>query len=779
MSIDSEALAIYQAALALEDDASRVAFIARQCGDNAQLRERVERMAARDNTGVDLLPEETLSAARAEFTAIPQRLGPYRVTGEIARGGMGMVVRAEREDGVYEQTVAIKLIRGDIASPRAKARFDMERRILARLVHPAIVRILDGGDAAGTPWLAMDLVDGLPVTEQLHEAGLSGDAVLAIFLDICDAVAFAHSKLVVHADIKPSNVLLTARHEVRVVDFGISRLIVELDVHEAGTTYPLTRTYAAPERAMGGAPTIASDVYSLGILLREIWLANGPAPLPRELAAIIAKATQMDPQARYVDVTSLASDIRRFRNHVPVSAIADPGWAYRARCFLRRHRVGVAITGAFMAILLAAAVVSTAQYLRAERERAAADQRFADVRGTAHYLLYGLMPRLEATPDSLAFRIEVAGVAQHYLDRLASAPQASDDVRLEAAEGLTTLAEMQGGWNHPNIGQTELGLANLQKAGVLAASLPPGPRAALLARIHIDAMWVTLLERTDLAGARHAAALATADIKSNPHLSPVLAAQYWSAMADLASSQNQYDVEQSDAQTGLALIARETSRDAVLARGRLLREIADAIGYAHPASGVGHTPAPAGIYDYGRQAVDVYAGGVKQWPNDIFMVSRLATAWSYLGQDQLAYDDPAALASLRNALDDMRKVRDFEPDDATSSRQWHTSTALYAGALAQVHRADEGIAMLQGLLAGDEQHLRQKPADAFVARFIAVEQSNLGEMLGAAHRTSEACAALAAARMDFDGLAARHLLLPRDAASLAELRDVTKQFCGG
>jgi serine/threonine-protein kinase len=443
VSIDSEALAIYQAALALDSDEARAAFIDAQCGDNAVLRARVERMVAYDGTGVELLPEETLSHARADFTAIPERLGPYRVTGEIARGGMGMVVRAEREDGVYDQTVAIKLIRGDIASAKARMRFDMERRILARLVHPAIVRILDGGDADGTPWLAMDLVDGLPVTEQLHEAGLSGDAVLGIFLAICDAVAFAHSKLVVHADIKPSNVLLTAEHEVRVVDFGISRLIVELDVHETGTTYPLTRTYAAPERTQGGAPTIASDVYSLGILLREMWHANAAdAPMPRELAAIVARATALDPQARYVDVTSLASDIRRFRAHVPVSAIADPGGAYRARLFLRRHRVGVTITGAIMAILMAAAAFSTAQYLRAEHERTAADQRFADVRGTAHYLLYGLMPRLEATRDSIPFRVEVASVAQHYLDRLAGAPQASDDLRLEAAEGLTTLAEM-------------------------------------------------------------------------------------------------------------------------------------------------------------------------------------------------------------------------------------------------------------------------------------------------------------------------------------------------
>jgi len=778
VSIDAEALDIYQAALALEDDEERNTFVAARCNGNAALRARIERMAACDDTGVRLLATETLTAARVEFTAIPQRLGPYRVTGEIARGGMGMVVKAEREDGVYEQTVAIKLIRGDLASADSRARFDLERRILARLVHPAIVRILDGGDADGSPWLAMDLVDGRPVTEQLQEAGLASDAVLAIFLDICDAVAFAHSKLVVHADIKPSNVLLTAKHEVRIVDFGIARLIVELDGHETGSVYPLTRTYAAPERSGGGAPTIASDVYSLGVLLREMLHANADRPLPRDLAAIMAKATNADPQARYVDVTSLASDVRRFRNHVPVGAVADPGWIYRTGCFLRRHRVAVAVTGAFMAILAAATVFSTAQYLRAERERAAADQRFADVRGTARYLLYGLMPRLENTPDSLVFRVEVAGVAQHYLDRLAGASQASDDLRLEAADGLTTLAEMQGGWEHPNLGQTEAGLANLRKAEALAASLPPAARAPLEARIHIDEMFLTLMKRTDLAGARRFAGLATADLRSDPHVPPVLAAQYWNAMGELAAWQKQSDVEQHDAKTGLAAIAQETSRDAILVRGRLLGEIGNTIAKAHPPSDDASTPAPAGLYDYGRQYIAVYASAVKQWPNDIFMLARLGSAWAYLGQYQLTYGDPATLVSLRRAFEDLQKVKDFEPHDATTLRQWHLTAVDYAYALARFRHADASVAVLRQLIADDDRRLRQNPADADIARFAAVEQEALAEMLGNAHRMRAACVALATSRADFAALATKGLLLPRDRFHLDNLQQLAKSFCG-
>jgi len=778
MSIDSEALDIYQAALALEDDAQRETFIAGRCNGNAALRARVERMVARDATGMKLLPTETLTAARAEFTAIPERLGPYKVTGEIARGGIGTVVRAEREDGVYDQTVAIKLIRGDIASPQARGRFDLERRILARLVHPAIVRILDGGDAAGTPWLAMDLVEGAPVTEQLRGAGLTIDAVLAIFIEICDAVAFAHSKLVVHADIKPSNVLLTPAHEVRVVDFGIARLIVELDVHETGAAYPLTKGYAAPERIEGGAPTIASDVYSLGILLREMLLANGGgAALPAELVAIVAKASHGDPQARYVDVTSLASDVRRFRHHVPVSAVTDPGWIYRTRCFLRRHRVGVTVTGAFMAILAAATVFSTAQYLRAEHERAAADQRFADVRGTARYLLYGLLPRLEKIPDSVPFRVEVVGVAQHYLDRLAGAPQASDDLRLEAAEGLTTLAETQGSWIHSNIGQTELGLANLQKAEALATSLPPAARATLLARIHVNEIWMTLMQRSDLAAAQHFADLAAADIKGNPRVSPALAAQYWSAVAELAAWQTHYDVEQRDARAGLAVISHDNSRDATLSRARLLRQIADAIGGAHPDPGAGPARPPAGLYEYDRQSVDVYAEAVKRWPDDVFMLARLGSAWAYFGQAQLYYGDPTAIASLRAAFADTQKVKNLEPHDISTARQYHMAAAVYAEALVGAHRANEGIALMRNLIVEDEQYMHRNPADNDVTRFAATEQGALGEMLAAAHRTKEGCSALAAAQADFAGLAARHLLLPRDEANESEIRGLAQRFC--
>ena len=164
MSIESVALRVVEEALAFDDGPARSDFVARACAGQAELLARVTQLLAHEDTGFRLTPTESFVHPIGVIEAIPDRIGPYKVTAEIARGGMGAVVRAERDDGVFDQQVAIKLIRGDLASERAKARFAEERRILARLRHPGIVRILDGGDAEGRPWLAMDYVEGLPVT---------------------------------------------------------------------------------------------------------------------------------------------------------------------------------------------------------------------------------------------------------------------------------------------------------------------------------------------------------------------------------------------------------------------------------------------------------------------------------------------------------------------------------------------------------------------------------------------------------------------------------------
>src|SRR5690606_27654084 len=197
--------------------------------------------------------------------------GPYRLVERIGYGGMGVVYRAERDDGHFAQTVAIKLVRTGVVTPDLLQRFRAERQILARLQHDGIARLLDGGvTREGVPYLAMEHVSGLPITAHCDTAGLSIEERLRLFLRVCSAVHFAHQNLVVHRDLKPSNILVTADGSVKLLDFGIAKLLdAGTDVAGAvtGTMLPvLTPDYASPEQVRGEPVTTSTDLYALGLL---------------------------------------------------------------------------------------------------------------------------------------------------------------------------------------------------------------------------------------------------------------------------------------------------------------------------------------------------------------------------------------------------------------------------------------------------------------------------------------------------------------------------------
>lgn len=485
LPLDSEALIVVEEALGIEDSGARASFVARRCGSDPALKARVEQLLALESTALRLAPTETFLRPLSVIDVIPDRIGPFKVTGEIARGGMGAVVKAERDDGVFHQTVAIKLIRSDLASKRARQRFTEERRILAKLRHPGIVRILDGGEAEGRPWLAMDLVDGQPITEALEGAGQA--ARLDAYEAVCEAVAHAHRNLVIHADIKPSNVLMSADGQVHLLDFGIARLIVEIDGEETGDPYPLTKGYAAPERGVGVPPTIASDVFSLGVLLLGMLGAELPgeetshAPgtrlpvgqLTGDLAAIAGKALAERPEERYADVGELLADLRRHRMGEPVLARGDAGWRYVAVKFAGRHRRPLALALVAVLLLAGTAVVSTLSYVRAERARTEADRRFVELRGLAQFMLTELSDRLSDAPGTVAARARIADVAGTYLDRLRMVPDAPLDLRLDTARGYYRLAKLQGLPGVANLGHPDAAARSLDRAGAILAGLPP------------------------------------------------------------------------------------------------------------------------------------------------------------------------------------------------------------------------------------------------------------------------------------------------------------------
>jgi Tol biopolymer transport system component len=326
------------------DAAARAArLLELESGDPALAAQLREMLAAAET-------EELLSRPAAEFAALlgtaeglPSRIGehvgPFRITDEIGRGGMGAVYAAGRVEGGFDQQVAIKVLKRGTDSEHVLRRFLAERQILARLEHPHIARLLDGGITEdGLPWFAMERVDGEWITAHVDRQRLPLPERLALFLDVCDAVAFAHGQRVVHRDIKPSNVLVSAEGRVKLVDFGIAKL---LDPSEEKLTRTgmvvMTPHYAAPEQRLGNEITTATDVWQLGSLLREML----PAPLPRDLERVVAQACHEEPARRYASAGALAEDVRAFTDGRPVAARGDSA-AYRLSRVARRNRSAVA-----------------------------------------------------------------------------------------------------------------------------------------------------------------------------------------------------------------------------------------------------------------------------------------------------------------------------------------------------------------------------------------------------------------------------------------------------
>lgn len=390
--------------------AQRDEMLARLCAGDEELRGEVLALIAADDTAprFEAGLDEARRAAAMDSTGghgvasvrAGDRIGPWRLVREIGVGGMGVVWLAERADEQFEQRVALKLIRSGLDSEAVHRRFLRERQILARLHHPHIAHLIDGGITAnGGPYFAMEYVEGLPLLEYCrgHEVGLEGR--VRIFLDICAAVQFAHEHHVVHRDLKPSNVLVTRSAGVKLLDFGIAKLLG--DVADADTIthlqreQPMTPAYAAPEQLRGGEITPATDVYALGCMLYELLTgrhthdfrgavgqrdvlgviesedprapsradaASTPVPkrqLRGNLDMIVLTALRREPARRYASVAAFAADLH---NHLAGKAITArrEQLSHRLAVFMRRHRAGAA---AALAVALTVAALAAASWL--------------------------------------------------------------------------------------------------------------------------------------------------------------------------------------------------------------------------------------------------------------------------------------------------------------------------------------------------------------------------------------------------------------------------------
>jgi non-specific serine/threonine protein kinase/serine/threonine-protein kinase len=457
---------------------------------------------------------------------VGRTFGAYRIVEPIGEGGMGAVYRAMRADGLFERAVALKAIRSGLSTDFFLRRFENERRILARLDHPNIARLLDGGVSdEGVPYVVMEFVDGTPIDEYCERVRSALRERLQLFRQVCAAVQYAHRNLIVHRDLKPANILVTAIGEPKLLDFGIAKILdprLDPDLGAAPTLLPMmTPEFASPEQVGGEPVTTASDVYSLGVILYLLLtgrspyrLANRSAPdviraiceteplrpsdavteshaptdaavadagpsrkrnvetrerrrlqrlLRGELDNIVMMALRKEPERRYPSVEALSADIRRYLDNEPVRASRDTV-RYRVSKFLVRHRLGVAAAAiAGLALLTVLALTW--------REARIAQRRFDDVRSLSNALIFDVHDAIKDLPGSTAARKVVVEKALQYLDKLSQESRGDAALQRELAAGYQRIGDVQGNALMANLGDTAGALQSYRKALALRESL--------------------------------------------------------------------------------------------------------------------------------------------------------------------------------------------------------------------------------------------------------------------------------------------------------------------
>ncbi|MEO7149675.1 MAG: serine/threonine-protein kinase [Rhodanobacteraceae bacterium] len=455
--------------------AERARLLTERCPDPVT-RAQIERMLAADATKDELLfSGDAASAARVigdteiqEALPAGSHIGPFELIEVLGEGGSSTVFRAFRVAEGVRQEVAIKLLVRGLYTAEAQRQFRREREALARLRHPGIARLIEGGITDnGLAYIALELVDGEPITQYVREHGLAQDQRLALFLQVCRAVEAAHRALIVHRDLKPSNVLVTVDGEVKLLDFGIAKLLDE-DASGAIRTQhrALTPAYAAPEQFAQQPITTATDVYALGVLLDELVVgrrraaddsgtpssridatsvSNADASTPASVSSmrrrlrgdldnIVLKATASEPERRYASAGALAEDVERHLDRQPVLAHPPTRW-YRTSKFVARHRGGVVVTAVFMLAILASLSMALWQTHVARQQAARANMVRDFVESLFAPIRYGIATSSQPSLGELLAR----GVA-----KLENSPQLGAGERVDLLAMFSRLYENLG-----------------------------------------------------------------------------------------------------------------------------------------------------------------------------------------------------------------------------------------------------------------------------------------------------------------------------------------------
>lgn len=514
----------------------RAAWLSSACGDDAELQHEVLSLLAALADDPDFIEAPALAGMNVLLSASADgdqslagaRIGAWRIVQELGHGGMGAVYLAERADEQFRERVALKIVRRGMDTDFVLRRFRHERQILASLHHPNIAQLYDGGTTDdGLPYFVMEYIAGEPINQYCDHQHLSTLERLKLFRIVCGAVHYAHQNLVIHRDIKPANILITADGTVKLLDFGIAKILnpdISQTLEKTATQVRLmTPEYASPEQVRGEPITTATDVYSLGVLLYELLTghrpyrltsilpsdiekviceqeptrpstaisrneerltadgtstlitpeqvsqarAEPPDRLRRKLAGdldnIVLMALRKEPQRRYASVEHLSEDIRRHLAGLPVTARPDT-FGYRTGKFIRRHKAGVA-AAALIALSLVAGLVGTIwQARRAQAAQARAERRFNDVRRLANSYLFEFHDAIAELQGTTQARALVVRRALEYLDSLAQESGDDRSLQQELAAAYLKVGDVQGRPGHASLGDKEGALTSYRKA---------------------------------------------------------------------------------------------------------------------------------------------------------------------------------------------------------------------------------------------------------------------------------------------------------------------------
>ena len=506
------------------DGEERAEFLAENCPE-VSLRAEVEKMlefSCDDD-------EDAFEKNAFEFYTngshhkIPEKIGNYRILREIGRGGMGAVYEAVRETDNFKQRVALKIIKRGMDTDAILSRFRHEQQILSSLEHPHIARFLDGGMTGdGLPFYAMEYVEGTFIDDYCNENELSLEAKLKLFRQICAAVQYAHQNLVIHRDLKPSNILVTKDESIKLLDFGIGKILTPESENEIGTATELgmmTPAYASPEQIRGERIGTASDIYSLGVILYELltgqkpyifksnrpdeavkaicesepirpssvvsgaerWSVvskdtknneqranpkskiQNPKLLRGDLDNIILKALQKEPERRYASVEQFSEDIRRHLTGLPVLARSDT-FSYRTSKFIKRNKASV-VTVSIIFLALVGGMLGTAfQWRIAQSERDKAEKRFGQVRKLANNVVFKYHDAIANLPGATETREMLVKDAIEYLDNLAQDAEDNPELQHELAQAYTKIGNIQGATYKANLGDSDGAVKSYEKS---------------------------------------------------------------------------------------------------------------------------------------------------------------------------------------------------------------------------------------------------------------------------------------------------------------------------